>query len=247
MAILTFIFWWAALPLEAILLWLLLRKRIFKTLPWFFTFTLFSVIAGIGRLVFRYHVGYYYYVYYGTEAGYALSGFAVMYEVFRHVLRDFRRIWWFRPVFPLTIVFTVVLAALRTGHAPLRFRTWIVEWIVGAEMGARFLQVSMFVLLVVLVTVFGLRWRQHAFGICAGCGLSATVDLLATTKFYEIGTKFTFWWCILSVGAYNCAILIWLWYFSGPATTEPPRAVGPPLSAEDLERYKGVLRRAPPP
>jgi hypothetical protein len=246
MAVLAFIFWWASLPLRAVLLWPLSRKRIFRTFPWFFANILFSVIADTGRLLLGYQTGSYYYVYYGTEAAYALFGFAVMYEVFRHVLRDFRRIWWFRPVFPLTIVLTIVLTAQRTGNAPLRFRTWMVEWIVGAEMGERFLQVSMFVLLVALVTVFGLRWRQHAFGICAGYGLYATVALLASTKFYEIGTRFTFWWGILSVGAYNCAILIWLWYFSGPVTPEPPRASQPPLSAGDLESYKGILRRVPP-
>jgi len=245
MAILTFILRWAALPLQAILLWLLLRKRVFRTFPWFVAYTLFSVLAGSSRLVFRYYRGSLYpQVFYGTEAVYALFGFAVMYEVFRHVLRNFQRIRWFRPVFPLTIVLTVVLTGLRTATPGFRTR-WAV-WVLGAEMGERCLQVSMFVLLVVLVTVFGLRWRQHAFGICAGYGLYATVALLASTKFYEIGTRFTFWWGILSVGAYNCAILIWLWYFSGPVRPEPPRASQPPLSAGDLESYKEILRRVPP-
>ena len=246
MAILAFILWWAALPLQAILLWLLSRKRVFRTFPWFFAYTLFSVIAGVSRLVFRYHASSYYYVYYGTDAAYVLFGIAVMYEVFRHVLRNFQRIRWFRPVFPLTIVLTVVLTAMHTANRPPGFRTRLVEWVLGAEMDEFFLQVAMFVLLVVLVTMFGLRWRQHAFGICAGYGLSATITLLATTKFYEIGTKFTFWWGIVSVAAYNAAVLIWLWYFSGPAIPEPPRGDQPPMSAEDLERYRQIVRRVPP-
>lgn len=246
MAILTFIFWWAAVPLQAILLWLLLRNRVFRTFPWFFSYTLFAVIAGISRLVFMHHPTPYYYVYYGTDAVYALFGFAVTYEVFRHVLRNFHRIWWFRPVFPMTIVLTAALTAIRTVNQPLRFRTHMVEWAMGAEMGENLLAVSMFVLLVVLVTAFGLRWRQHAFGICAGYGLYATVTLLATTKFYEIGTRFTFWWGVLSVAAYNVAVLIWIWYFSAPVTPEPPRVSQPPMAAEDLERYKQIVRRVPP-
>lgn len=247
MAIPTFIFWWAAVPLQATLLWLLLRSRIFRTFPWFFAYTLFAVIADISRLIFRYWRGpYYYYVYYGTDALYSLFGFAVMYEVFRHVLRNFHGIRWFRPIFPLTIVLTVALTALHTANRPPRFRTQMVEWVLGAETGEFFLQVSVFVLLVMLVTVFGLRWRQHAFGICAGYGLYATVGLLATTKFYEIGTRFTFWWGVLSVAAYNVAVLIWIWYFSGPVTPEPPRAGQPPMAAEDLERYKQIVRRVPP-
>jgi hypothetical protein len=247
MAILSFIFWWAALPLEAILLWVLFRKRVFRIFPWFYASTLFSVIGDISRLIFRYQKGpAYYYVYYGTEATYALFGFAVMYEVFRHVLRNFQRIRWFRPVFPVTIVLTVILTALRAFNRPARFRTQMAEWVIGAEMGERFLQVSMFVLLVVLVTVFGLRWRQHAFGICAGYGIYATVALLATTKFYEIGTRFTFWWGVMSVAAYNVAVLIWLWYFSGPVIPEPPRAGQPPLSGDELERYRRIVRRVPP-
>lgn len=246
MALLVFIFWWAALPLQAILLWVLFQKRVFRSFPWFFAYTAFSVIAGTSRLALRHHASSYYYVYYGTDAVYALFGFAVMYEVFRHVLRNFQKIWWFRPVFPLTIVLTVVLTALHTANRPPGFRTRMVEWVLGAEMGEDFLQVSMFVLLVVLVTAFGLRWRQHAFGICAGYGLYATVTLLATTNFYEIGTRFTFWWGVVSVAAYNAAVLIWLWYFTGPVIPEPPRADQPPMSAEDLERYRQVVRRVPP-
>jgi hypothetical protein len=237
---------WGAIPLQTVLLWVLFRKRLFRAFPWFFAYTLFAVIAGMTRFVVRNHARPYYYVYYGTDAAYILLGVAVMYEVFRHVLRNFRRIRWFRPVFPLTIVLTVVLTALRVSKRPPGFRARFTEWIVGAEMGEFFLQVSVFVLLVVLVTVFGLRWRQHAFGICAGYGLYATVGLLATTKFYEIGTRFTFWWGVISVAAYNAAVLIWLWYFSGPVTPEPPRAGQPPLSAQDLERYRQIVRRVPP-
>jgi hypothetical protein len=245
MAILTFILWWAALPLQAILLWVLFRRRVFRSFPWFVAYTAFSVIAGVSRLAFRHHASSYYYVYYGTDAVYALFGFAVMYEVFRHVLRNFQKIWWFRPVFPVTIVLTAVLTALRVADHPPKFRA-LALWALGLEMGQDFLQVSMFVLLVVLVTAFGLRWRQHAFGICAGYGLSATAELFATTNFYEIGTRFTFWWGVISVAAYNAAVLIWLWYFSGPVIPEPTRGGQPPMSAEDLERYKQVVRRVPP-
>ena len=102
---------------------------------------------------------------------------------------------------------------------------------------------AMFALLVTMVLLFGLRWRQQAFGICAGYGLHASVALLTTTKFYEFGTKFKFLWGLVSVITYSMAVLIWLWYFSVPVKTEPPRADQPPLSAQEMGRYKEIVRR----
>ena len=98
-----------------------------------------------------------------------------------------------------------------------------------------------------MVTLFGLRWRQHYFGISAGYGIYATVNLFTTTKYYEFGTEFTFLWSVVSLVSYTVAILIWLWYFSTPIAAETPRSPGPPLSLEDMERYKQIVRKTPRP
>lgn len=243
MSLLNFILWWGELPLQALLLYVLVRKQSFRTFPWFFAYTSFAVVAGISRFVVHNRHPIYKGVYWTTEAVYPLLGIAVMYEVFRNVFRNFSRLWWFPPVFPLTVFLCLALTISRSLTAPSGLESGAIAWIVGAELGVRLLQVAMFALLVTLVLLFGLRWRQQAFGICAGYGLFATVALFTTTKFYEFGTKFKFLWGLVSIITYSIAVLIWLWYFIVPVKTESPRAEQPPLSAQELGRYKEIVRR----
>jgi hypothetical protein len=243
MSLLNFILWWGELPLQALLLYVLVRKQSYRIFPWFFAYTLFAVAGGVGRFAVRNHHSAYYDVYWSTQAVSSLLGIAVMYEVFRNVFRNFSRLWWFPPIFPLTVVLCLALTISRSLSAPSGLEAGTTAWIVGTELGLRLLQVAMFALLVTLVPVFGLRWRQQAFGICAGYGLHATVALFTTTKFYEFGTKFKFMWGLVSIITYSIAVLIWLWYFTVPAKAEKLRAEQPPLSAQELGRYKEIVRR----
>jgi hypothetical protein len=243
MNLLSLILWWGELPLQAALLCVLVRRGSFRTFPWFFAYTAFAVTAGISRFLVRNHHSIYSGVYWTTEAVYPLLGIAVMYEVFRNVFRNFSRLWWFPPIFPLAVTLSLGLTISRSLSVPSGLQNGVAAWIVAAELGVRLLQVAMFALLVALVLLFGLRWRQQAFGICAGYGLFATVALLTTTKFYEFGTKFKFLWGLVSIIAYSIAVLIWLWYFVVPVKTEPPRAEQPPVSAQEMGRYKEIVRR----
>jgi hypothetical protein len=246
MGALTFILIWAAIPLQALLLWLLFWRRWFRTFPWFFAYTFTAVVGGISRFAARSSPRPYYFIYYGTDAAYVVLGVGVLYEVFCAVFGNLARTTrWVRLTVPITVLLTVVLTAVRTRSLFARGGK-LSSWILAGELNVRLLEVALFVLLVAMVTLFGLRWRQHAFGICAGFGVYSTVALLATTKFYEIGTRFTFWWGVISVAAYNAAVLIWIWYFTGPVTPEPPRPGQAPMSAEDLARYRQIVRRVPP-
>lgn len=243
MSVFNLILWWGVLPLQAVLLFILSRKRAFETFPCFFAYTFFSVAATSARFLSRGHHDLYFWVYWSTDAVYSLLGVAVMYEVFQAAFRSFRQIRWFRLIFPVTIIGAILLTIVRAESTPAGQHVRIVQAIVAGEMGVRFLQVAMFVLMVGLVALFGLHWRQQAFGICAGYGLYATVALLSTTKFYEIGKTFALIWSGISVAAYTLSVLIWLWYFTGPLETEPPRADHPPLSAQELDRYKEIVRK----
>lgn len=243
MDLLNFILWWGVIPLQAVLLYVLVRKESFRTFPWFFAYTAFAVTAGISRFLVRNNDPIYSGVYWITEAIYPLLGIGVMYEVFRNVFRNFSRLWWFPPIFPLVVLLSLGLTIWRSLSTPSGLQTGVAAWIVGAELGVRLLQVAMFALLVTLVLLFGLRWRQQAFGICAGYGLFASVALLTTTEFYEFGTRFKFLWVLVSAITYSMAVLIWLWYFSIPVKAEPLRAEEPPLSAQEMGRYKEIVRR----
>ncbi len=234
------------LLLQAALLGMLVRSRAFKALPLFFLYTAFSVAVSILRFATRNHDVPYFYVYWISDTLYALLGVAVLYEVLGGVLRSLMRFGWLRLVFPVAVLLTMALTFART-QRPVDGADALMTWTLAAELGLRYLQVAMFAFLVLMVTLFGLRWRQHYFGISAGYGIYATVNLFTTTKYYEFGTRFTFLWSLVSLVSYTVAILIWLWYFSTPIAAERPRSAGPPLSLEDMERYKQIVRKTPRP
>ena len=234
--------WWVALPLLALVFWAMLAKGSWKMLPWFFAYITYAVSTDILRFTVSSHRVAYSYVYWASEAGYAVLGIAVMYEVVSGVFQNIHRTLWFRLTFIVAVTITFVLAISRT-MAARNDLNGIMTWIVGGEMGVRVVEVAVFVLMVAMVALLGLRWRQHQFGICAGFGIYSSCALLASTKYYEIGSKFNFWFSVISVVSYTVAVLIWLWYFSTPIKVVAKSSEQPPLSLQDLERYKDIARR----
>jgi hypothetical protein len=238
---------YAPFILQLLLSYVLVRQKVYRVFPWFFAYTLFSIVAAIARFAFKNYETPYFYLYWGTDAVQSVLGGIVMYEVCRGVFRNLGRNWWARIVFPVLLLIAVALTLARTGAQLPGAEGTLMTWVVKAELGLRFLQVLLFLLLFALVTFVGVRWRQHHFGISAGYGIYAAVNLFTTTKYYESGTKFTFLWGWISVITYTVAVLIWLWYFSTPIKVEIASSEQPPLSLQDLERYKDIARRVPRP
>jgi hypothetical protein len=233
----------APLPLQSWLLWLLVRGGAYKSFPFFFSYTVYSVLATTIRFVVRNDYPSYYAVYWASEAVYALLGFIVLYEVFRAVFRNLGQTLWFRLLFPLALLCTIILTAARTGQIPQPIPDQMPAWIVTAELAVRLFQVAMFVLLAMLVPLVGLRWRQYAFGICAGFGFYATVALLTTTQYSDAAEAISLFWGVSLVAAYSIAVLIWLWFFRVQQKAEPQRSETPPLVWEDLQLYKHLIQR----
>lgn len=245
MDVLVQIMWWVPLPMLAVLVAFMFWRHSIGFFPWFFTYVLYTVLISILRFVFRKHE-IYGYVYWYSDAGSAILGIIVMYEVFRTVIGKLMHRGWVNALFPVTVILTLGLTFLRTRAVDTDLNSTM-TWIVGGEMCARIIEVAMFLLLLVFVAVLGLRWREHQFGISAGFGIYAVCALLASTKYYEIGSRFILWWSVISVVSYTVAVLIWLWYFSNPIVVEAKSSDEPPLSLQDLERYKDIARRVPRP
>jgi hypothetical protein len=227
--------------LLVVLLALLVRRRVYTTLPYFFAYATFAVGADVARFIAHGHRHPYYLTYWITEAGYDLLGILVMYEVLRTVLGSLTRAWWTRLVFPAVLVAGLVMSLTRASAIPSRL-SGLEFYIVAGEIAIRFVQVFVFAGLVTLVPLLGLRWRQYPFGVATGFGLYATVMLLTTIKFSDFGTTFKLLWGWTSLVAYSVAVLIWIWFFSVPQKVPAP---GSELAASpgDLNQYKDALRR----
>ncbi|MGA7926176.1 MAG: hypothetical protein WCA20_09280 [Candidatus Sulfotelmatobacter sp.] len=225
------------------LLGLLVRRRVYATLPCFFAYAAFAVGADLARFLVHSHHGAYYATYWVTEAGYDLLGILVMYEVLRAVLANLTRAGWVRLIFPAVLIASLALSLARAHAAPPQFGRRLAFYILVGEIAVRFVQVFIFAGLATLVPLLGLRWRQYPFGVATGFGLYATVALLTTTKFSDFGTRFKLLWGWTSVVAYFLAVLIWIWFFSAPQKAENPSPELSALSPGDLKQYKDALRR----
>jgi hypothetical protein len=243
MNVMNLIYTFGALPLQGLLLYLMLRHRSYKAFPFFFTYTVFLTVTGLGRFALRNTNQPYLYFYWSTEAIYALLGIAVLHEVFRTIFGNMKHAFWFKAIFPVIVLGTLTLTILRT-QGLFTGKVSLFAIILSSEMAVRLLQVALFLVLMCLVALLGLRWRQHAFGISAGFGIYATITLFTSTKLYEIGTNFEELWGIVSVVSYFVVVLIWLWYFKGAQEPERRRTEYPPLSVQDLQQYKQAMQKA---
>jgi hypothetical protein len=230
--------------LLAVLLCLMLRNRAYKTWPWFFAYVVFGVSAEVARYIALGHTRSYFVTYWLTDAGYAVLGALAMYEILRRILRGLAGIWWTHLIFPAVVAIGVGLSLWRMHEVPPQVHGRLLLCIVVGEIAVRFVQILVFVGLVVFVALFGFRWRQYPLGIAAGFGLYSTVALLITTKLSDIGTRFTFLWGVISLVAYSVTVLIWIGFFSVPEKEQPP--LDPRVAKHYialLERYLNVLRR----
>ena len=230
------------LALLLLLLWTLIRVRAYRVVPCFFAYTSFAVAADATRFVFHNYYEAYYATYWITEAGYDVLGVIVMYEVFRSVLQNLTRTWWGQLIFPASLLLGIGMSLARAHSAPPRV-SGLLYYIVVGEIAVRCIQAIIFTLLVALVLIFGLRWRQYAFGIATGFGGYSFVALLMTTKFSDFGTGFKFLWGRTLLVAYSVAVLIWIWFFSAPQEPETPNPNLPGSSPEALKRHQATLEQ----
>jgi hypothetical protein len=221
----------------------LVKRRAYRQFPCFFAYAVFAVMADLARFSVQSNPGIYFYAYWATEAGYDLLGIVLMYEVFQKVFGGLIRVWWARLVFPSIVIASVVLSMTRDHATSQQVGGPLMLGIVMGEIAVRFVEVLVFISMVSMVRLLGLRWRQYAFGIATGFGFYATVALLTTTKFSDFGTDFNFLWGASLVVSYSMAVVIWIWFFGVAEKTRSMGPAAPSPSPEELERYKEALRR----
>jgi hypothetical protein len=216
--------------LLAVLLWVLLRRRAYQVYPCFFSYAAFGVAASVARFVAHSHPHPYFATYWITEAVFCILGILSMYEVVRSALGNLPRARWAHSIFPMILMASVALSLART-HASPPQTAGLRLWIVTGEIAVRFAQVLIFAGLASLVPLIGPRWRRYPFGVAMGFGLYATVMLLTTARFADLGAAFKILWDVANLGTYSVAVLIWIWFFWAPAKVAEPesKTLGPAL------------------
>ncbi len=235
-----------ALPiaLQSLLLFLLVRNQVRDTYPWFVNYTAFSIAATITRLATWEYYRVYFYVYWGGELIYAALALMALFDVFRLMFRNYLRLRWFRPLFPVAVLVTIGVAVLHAvaTRNPAQDQP-ITVVVLAITFGVRLVQGACFVCLWILVWLTGARWHQPGLGIVTGFGFYASYVLVASLLRSGIGTKVD---GLIVYGvpvAYILTLLLWLWFFATSQSSGDDRDSFPPMSREELARYAEVVRR----
>lgn len=238
--------WYVPVPLLVILLIQILRWRAYRLFPAFSAFVVFDILNGATRFLLRNHTHTYFVFYWITEGADYLLTIAALYDVYRAVFRGLTHAWWFRLIFPITLLSVAAVLAAHILLAPVQGSHLLFKIIVTSELGMELLEGLTFVVLVACVAILGIRWRQYAFGITAGYGFYGTISLAATTHYSVFVTSSAIVNDYILIGAYSGAILIWLWYFRKPQEPEPSGASEEFLqkAQSELELYRKLIRRS---
>jgi hypothetical protein len=228
---------------------LLVRRRAYKSFPFFFTYTVFAVVAELCKFAiaqYSQHIMRYFYFYWGAEAIYAVLGFLAIHEVFRRVFENFTSLPWFRFLLPLVgfgmLAISVLISIVHTAVETVP----LLEAIYSLQIAVRCLQIGVFFLIFLLARAFELDYRQYAFGIAAGFGIASAGILLGTLVRTGLGLKSLMFFQYVPIVAYCIAVTVWLVSFFRPEPEDPFRdfrhMFTPDLFLGRLERYKQDVR-----
>jgi hypothetical protein len=241
----------AGTGLLACLCMLLLFRRFHREFRFFTLCMLLSVISTVALILVRNHSSLYFAIYWPLQALGLVTVFFALQEAFHLVFRNFYVMPWFRWLFPAVGILMITIAIIRAAFYPVSEIGLVGAGIISLEIAVGLLQVGIFALFVVLVRFFHMGWRQHAFGVVLGFGISAAGELLVYLLRSEFGTKFNPVVRITPPLAYIAAVMVWLATFlrAEPSQTvqKQPPSLTPEEMASEMRRYtravKGLLER----
>jgi len=205
--------WFAHPLLQAAVAGMMLRRKLNRTFPWFFTYVVFQIAVFALTFPLRDARFYpiFYYVYWGTNAVSVILGFRVIHEVFLdvfrpyHTLRDLGSVLFKWAGLVMLMVAGVVAASVHGGdQSPLPAGILILE------RSVRVVQCGLVLFLLVFSRYLGTSWQQKSFGIALGFGFFAWVEL----SLVALGSLFNSprVTSLVNMVAYNVTILIWFSY-----------------------------------
>jgi hypothetical protein len=205
--------WFAHPILQAALAAVMLRRKLHRTFPVFFTYVVFQIVAFVLTFPLREERFYeiFFYSYWATTAISVILVFKVIHEVFLdvfrpyHTLRDLGSVLFKWAGLVMLMVAGVVAVSVRSGG-----RYPLVTGILTLQRSVRVVQCGLVLFLLVFSRYLGMSWRQKSFGIAMGLGSFAIVELslVALGTGFESRTVTGF----INMIAYNLSIVTWLGY-----------------------------------
>ena len=236
---------WIAPALTFTVLAVIMAKRKQRqSFPYFFSYAIFQVISFAIQFA-TYHRGSrveYFWAFWTLAALSVGISFAVIYEVFTELFRPFEGLRDLGAVLfrwaAAVLVVAAALMVLVNSAPPARM---VMGAIVALERSVRVMQCGLVLLIILCAPYLGLKVRHRVFGIGAGFGIMAAIDLIAIAAVgrFELSAHTQMYYNLAKMAAYNVAGVLWCSYFLRP---EPAR--GPVLQLAPSERWNFALSAA---
>lgn len=235
----------------------MVRRKLHRRFPMFFTYTLYSIVVIAVRLSVARQPRLFFALYWITDIIYGALALLAIREVFGDVLelRSHQHRWW--KLAPAAILLVLIMIfLLRAVYHPFgpSFLGALGAGAYSFEFGVRYVQAGTFLLALFRLKAFsGILGKQHNTGILRGFGIFSLLTLTADLTRSHFGVRFEDWFRHIPPGAYIMATLTWLAAFRRP---EPP-ACTPPTTPEflgglveglnrDQEALKKIEKDLPP-
>jgi hypothetical protein len=199
----------------------MVRRKLVKSFPIFFTYTLWVLFSEAGLLFVNPAGNVYANLYWCKDALAVVLGLAVIVEVLRYILPPYSSPKFLRSlVSVLTALFAVTTLLMLIFAKPVVGNCGLCQIAMLAERCVRFVQASSLIVVIGLMSALGLTWHHEALGILAGFGVYSTGALVALECSALHWMNFTAF-SMLNSAAYNVAALIWAFYILRPRRRTP--------------------------
>ncbi len=208
---------------------LLARRRLYREVPAFFSYTLFQVFRSLTlfivlQLLARHTLGYalYFKVYWITDAISVALCIVLIFEIARTFLREYelaRQIVTTCLMFGAVVLLVSDVFLVRTFPGNESHR--LISMILLLDRSLAILQAGLVLVLLIAARMMAIPWRTNLpFGISLGLGLVGTVNLASDAVRAQYGPAQNIVFDLARTFSYVLAALVWLVYIVPSRRTE---------------------------
>ena len=238
--------WLAPRVLQVVILAVMVHRKLYREFPIFFAYTIYEAFLGVLFFVLDHSESVsahqYWQAFWVGFIGSIALRFGLIWEIFSHVLRLYPALWEFgKMVFRWSAMVLVLVAVAVAVYSPAPDGPQLQTGVYVMDRTISIIQVGLLLFLFLFSSYFGLSWKSYVFGIAAGLGIYASVQLATSSMWMQSGEysptdAFNF----TIMATFHCCVLIWLFYL---VSKEPVRRTIGQIPHTDLETWDRELAR----
>jgi hypothetical protein len=203
---------WLPSPLQAWLVFLLVRKGFHRRFPFFFVYAGYVTVVHLLREILA-GKSTYFLTYWSTEALSFVLSLLAIYESFQAIFGIYRRFLWFRLLWPGTIAIIWTYSAWRAWVHPPTSVTRGGAILISVAILSAYTIVGLMILFFGLVRLVITRWYPYEFHIVAGLGLTSAGMVAAGIVRSQFGMRFPWFIAWAYPIASLIAVVLWVYGF----------------------------------